>query len=65
MVLQESLEKLFFEEETSEQLRSILLVDIINAIGFSESEREIHRHIVHLRNPLGNSLQTSINVHMQ
>ena len=41
--------KLFFGEETSDHQRSILLVDIMNAIGFSKSEREIHRHSTHLR----------------
>ena len=40
---------LLFEEETSDQ-RSILLVEIMNAIGFSKSEREIHRHYEHPRN---------------
>jgi hypothetical protein len=33
----------FFEEETSDQ-RSILLAEIMNALGFSKSEREINRH---------------------
>ena len=46
--LQEFCEKLFFEEEMSDQQRSILLVDIMNGMGFSKSEREINRHQVHL-----------------
>ena len=51
--LQEFREKLFFEEETSDQ-RSILLAEIMNAIGFSKSEREINRHYEHPRNLLMN-----------
>jgi len=51
--LQEFREKLFFEEKTSDQ-RSILLVEIMNAIGFSKREREIHRHYEHPRNLLMN-----------
>ena len=46
-------EKLFFEEETSDQ-RSNLLVEKMNAIGFSKSEREINRHYEHPRNVLVN-----------
>jgi hypothetical protein len=38
--------------ETSDQQRSILLVDIMNAIGFSKIEREIHRYGTHLWNVL-------------
>ena len=41
--------KWLFEEETSDQ-QSVLLVEIMNAIGFSKSEREIHRHYEHQRN---------------
>ena len=41
--LQEFRENSFFEEETSDQ-RSILLVEIMNAIGYSKRERELHRH---------------------
>jgi hypothetical protein len=52
--LQEFCEKLFFEEETSDQQRSILLVDIMNAMGFSKAEREIQRYCTHLRNVLMN-----------
>jgi len=52
--LQDFLEKLFCEGETSDHERSILLVDIMNAIGFSKSEREIHRHDVHLKQELVN-----------
>ena len=40
------------EEETSDHERSILLVDIMNAIGFSKGERQIQRHGVHLMNVL-------------
>ena len=49
--------KLLSEEKTSDDERSILLVDIMNAIGFSKSEREIHRHCVHLRNVLTNIIR--------
>jgi hypothetical protein len=55
MTQQEFCEKLSFEEETSDHKRSILLVDTMNAIGFSKSEREIHRHSVHLMNVLENT----------
>jgi hypothetical protein len=44
---------LVFEEETSDQ-QSILLAEIMNAIGFSKSEREIKRHSEHPRNLLMN-----------
>ena len=57
--LQDFLEKLFCEGETSDHERSILLVDIMNAIGFSKREREIHRHRVHLHNVLVNIFKTS------
>ena len=50
--LQEFRENLLFGEEPSDQERSILLVDIMNALGFSQNEREIHRHDVHLNNAL-------------
>ena len=43
----------FFEEEISDQ-RSILLAEIMNALGFSKSEREINRHYEHSRNLLMN-----------
>jgi len=51
---QEFREKLVFEEETSDQQRSILLVDIMNAIGFSKSEQDIWRHSMHLTDELVN-----------
>ena len=54
--LQEFQEKSFFEVETSDQ-RSILLVEIMNAIGYSKREREIHRHCAHLRSVPGNILR--------
>jgi hypothetical protein len=50
--LQEFRENLLFGEEPSDHERSILLVDIMNALGFSKNEREIHRHDVHLNNAL-------------
>ena len=59
MTLQEFCEKLFFEEETSDHERSILLVDIMMAIGFSKSEREIHRHQAHVAIALQNIFQTT------
>ena len=49
----------FREVETSDQQRSILLVDIMKAIGFSKCERKIHIHHFHLRNALVNSHQTN------
>jgi hypothetical protein len=58
MTLQEFCEKLFFEEETSDHERSILLVDIMNAIGFSKSEREICIHWIHHHNVLNNIFRT-------
>jgi hypothetical protein len=57
--LQEFLENLLFGEETSVHQRSILLVDIMNAIGFSKNERDIHRHSMHLHNFLMNMFRTS------
>jgi hypothetical protein len=54
-------EKLFCEEETSDHERSILLVDIMNTIGFSKREREIHRHRVHLQNVLVNIFRNTNN----
>ena len=53
-VLQKFRENVFFEEETSDDERSIRLVNIMNAIGFSKREREIHIHDVHLKNELLN-----------
>ena len=50
MALQEVCKKL--EEDKSDHQRSILLADIMNAMGFSESEREIQRHrlsVQHIR----------------
>jgi hypothetical protein len=51
--------QLFFEEEMSDQQRSILLVDIMNGMGFSKSEREIHRHRVYLEIVLANSFRST------
>ena len=48
--LQNFYENVFFGEETFDHERSICLVDIMNAMGFSKFERKIHRHHVHLRN---------------
>jgi hypothetical protein len=53
-VPQEFHENLALEENTSNQERSILLVDIMNAIGFSKSERDILRHRMHLTDALKN-----------
>ena len=52
-------EDLFFGEEPSVHQRSILLVDIMNAIGFSKNEQEIHRHSMDLHNVLMNIFRTS------
>ena len=50
---------LFFGEETSDHERSILLVDIMNALGFSKIEREIRRYDIHLNNTLVNIFRTT------
>ena len=42
--LHEFCEKLCCEGETSDEKRSILLLDKMNAFGFSKTEPEIHRH---------------------
>ena len=60
--LQKFREKLFFQEETSDQQRSICLVDIMNVIWFSKCEREIHRHDVHLNNVLLNIFRPTDNL---
>ena len=57
--LQEFRENLFFGEETSDHERSILQVDIMNALGFSKSEREIRRYDIHLNNTLVNIFRTT------
>ena len=59
VALQELSRKLFFKERSSNHQRSTLLVDIMNATGFSKSEREIHIHCVHLRNAIVNIFKTS------
>jgi len=51
-------ENLFFEEEALDRRRSIILVDIMNALGFSKNEREIHIHQMHLLNELDNIFRT-------
>ena len=55
--LQEIGEKL--EEEASDHERSILLVEIMNALGFSKNEREINRHGMHLMNVLRNMFRST------
>ena len=52
-------ENVFLGEETSNHERSILLVDIMNAMGFSKCEREIRSHEAHLRNLHMNIFQTT------
>ena len=54
--LQKICEKLLCEEEASNHEGSILLVEIMNALGFSKREREISRHEIHLQNVLTNSI---------
>jgi hypothetical protein len=49
------------EVEASDHERSILLVDIMNAIGFSKNEREIHIYTTHLRNRLKTNWRTTDN----
>ena len=46
--LREFLEHMFYVEETSDHQRSIRLVNIMNALGFSTSEREIQRYQIQL-----------------
>ena len=49
--------KMFFcKERTSDHQRPILLLYIMNVLGFSKIEREIHRHEIHLRNVLVNTI---------
>ena len=50
-----------FEEKTYDYQRSILLVDIMNVIGFSKCEREIHIHAIHFKNVLMNISQANDN----
>ena len=40
------------EVEVSDHERSILIVDIMNAMGFSKNQREIQRNSIHLLNVL-------------
>ena len=47
--LQKFREKMLFRKEPSDHERSIFLVDIMNTLGFSKNEREIHRHDIHLQ----------------
>jgi hypothetical protein len=56
-VIQEFSKKL--EVEASDHERSILLVDILNAKGFSKNEREIHIYDTHLRNEIMTNLRTT------
>ena len=59
--LQKFCENVLCEEETSDQQRSILLVDIMNVLGFSKSQREIHIHAIHLHNVLMHILRSHDN----
>ena len=54
-------ENVLCEKEASDQQRSILLVDIMNVLGFSKSQREIHIHAIHLHNVLMNILRSHDN----
>ena len=47
------------EVASSDNERSILLVDIMNAMGFSKREREIHRDGIHLLNVLVNIIPST------
>jgi hypothetical protein len=49
MALWELSGKLSYEAGSSNHQGSILLVDIMNALGFSKNEREINRHHIHLK----------------
>ena len=57
--LQEFSKTLFFEEGTSDHEQSIILVEAMNAIGFSKCEREIHRNYVHINNELLDIFKTT------
>ena len=52
-------EKMFCEEEPSDHQRSILLVDIMNAFGYSKIERDIYRHDIYLQNAIPNILRST------
>jgi hypothetical protein len=54
-------EKMFCEEEPSDHQQSILLVDIMNALGYSKIEREIYRHTRYLLNEILSILRRSTN----
>ena len=47
------------EEEASDHERSILLVNIMNTMGFSNGEREIQIHRIHVLNVLFNIFRTT------
>ena len=59
--LQSFCEKDLLKEKKSDHERSIILVDIMNAIGFSKCQREIDIHKVHLRNVLVNIFRPAVN----
>ena len=50
---------MYFEEKTTDQQRSIRLVEIMNAMGFSKCERQIQRHFAHLRTALNNIFENT------
>jgi hypothetical protein len=52
---------MFCEEEPSDHQQSILLVDIMNALGYSKIEREIYRHTRYLLNEILSILRRSTN----
>ena len=59
MALQKFCEKLFLEQKTPDHERLVLLVYIMNVLGFSKNEREIHIYSIHLRNALVNNVLTT------
>ena len=59
VALRELSGKLFFKEGSVNHQRLTLLVDILNAMVFFKSEREIHIHSVHLQHAIVNIFQTS------
>ena len=60
MELRELRGTLSYEAGSSNHQISILLVDIMNALGFSKNEREIHRHNLHLFNLIENIFGTNM-----
>lgn len=61
MALWELSGKLSYKAGSSNHQGSILLVDIMNVLGVSKSQREIHIHAIYLHNVLMNILRSHDN----